>query len=97
MLVFYERSSLGSSGHLYAGASIPDEIDITLVVLGITQAVIAVILLIGWYVTRAVLLMKQKWRERIKTNRAQYITDGKFTELQEIENRQVRPASELSL
>lgn len=36
MLIFYERSSLGSSGHLYAGATIPDEIDITLVVLGIT-------------------------------------------------------------
>lgn len=58
MLIFYERSSLGTSGHLYAGATIPDSVDITLMVLGITQAVIAVIILIGWYVTRAVLLMK---------------------------------------
>ena len=81
MIIFYERSSLGSSGYIYSGATIPDAVDITLMVLGITQAVIAVIILIGWYVTKAVLLMKQKWRERNKNNRNDYIVQGRFSEL----------------
>lgn len=73
MIVFYEYGvHYDDTGNALIGPTAPADVLLVMQILGFTQFVIAIILLIGQLITRARLIIKSGWRAAVETNRIKY-------------------------